>query len=130
MPLDPDDMETAERETYWLEIDTDGYRVMEGESKEESTEVSSDDGWFVGVIQEVDKEAGDYPDSRLYTLRHAEYDKPILLWGKRDLDTKVDNAVLRTGDEIAIRQVGTVTVQGSDGQEREMNEYDVRYDKA
>lgn len=125
-----DDMDTAEREMYWLELHDDGtYSVMEGETKDESEEVDSGEGHFVAAIQEIDRDAGDYPDSRLYTLRHEQYDRSVLLWGKQDLDQKVDNAALQTGDTISVQQVGTVPVQTSDGQEREMNEYDVRYYK-
>lgn len=126
--MNPDEMEEAEAESYWLELNDDGWRIMEGETKEESEEVASDDGWFTGGIQEVDRDAGDYPDSRLYRLRHEAVDGQVCLWGKKDIDQKVDNAALQTGDTIALRYEGDVTIT-TDGEQREMGQYSVRYDK-
>lgn len=125
MPLNPEDMDEAEETAFWLEIDSDGYTIYEGETKEDSEEVHSDGDWFAGAIQEIDRSAGDYDDSRLYKLRHEAVDGAVLLWGKADIDRKVDNAALASGDEIAIRFAGTQDV----GREQDMFVYDVRYDK-
>lgn len=129
MGLDPEEMEEAEAESYWLEVDEDGYRVMAGESKEESEEVDSGDDWFTGIVQEVDRDVGEYDDSRLYTFRTKKHNKPINFWGKSDFDRKVDNAALASGDSVAFRFAGTQEVTARDGKEREMHVYDVRYKK-
>lgn len=126
--MNPEDMEEAEAQSYWLELEEEGYRIMEGESKEESEEVATGDGWFTGGIQEVDRTAGDYPDSRLYRLRHEAVDGQVCLWGKADIDQKVDNAALSTGDTIALSYEGDVSVSTEEGQ-RDMGQYSVRYDK-
>lgn len=128
MTENPDDWNEAERETYWLEVDEDGYRVMKGETKEESEEVGSGEGWFAGIIQSIDENVGDYDDSRLYTLRHEDFDRAINFWGKVDFDTRVDNAGLGSGDEVAFRQTGTEEVADPDsGNINEMGVYELRY---
>lgn len=126
MTPDPDDMKEADDAAYWLELEEDSHRINQGDTKEDSETVhESDDEWFVGVLQEVDRSAGEYGDSRLYKLRSEHVDGAVLLWGKADIDRKVDNAALQTGDEIAVRRTGSQTVN-----DNEMFTYELRYERA
>lgn len=126
MAPNPDDMEQADDSAYWLELNEGSHTINEGETKDESETIHEGDEWFTGIVQEIDRNAGEYGNSRLYKLRTEAVDGAVLLWGKADLDRKVDNAALQTGDEIAIRRVGSQDV----GEENEMFVYDVRYTKA
>lgn len=125
MTVNPEDMTEAEDSAYWLELTDDGYVIYEGETKEESVEVHSADGWFTGHIQEIDRDAGEFDDSRMYTLRTEAVDGAVLLWGKADINRKVDNAALQTDDTIALQRAGSVDV----GRENDMHKFDVRFNK-
>lgn len=129
MDINPDDMEEAENAALWLEVTEDGWEVSEGEDPESSEVVESDDGFFGGVIQEIDTEAGDYEDSRLYKLRNSDFDGVVLFWGKTDFNSRIDNNALDTGDTVVFKHDGIVPVEGSDGEDREMQVFDVRYER-
>lgn len=123
--MNPDDMEEAEEAAYWLEIDEDSHTINKGETKDSSEVVHEGDEWFTGNLQEIDRDAGEYGDSRLYKFRNDDVDGAILLWGKADINRKIDNAALESGDSVAIRRAGTQDV----GEDNDMFVYDVRYER-
>lgn len=126
MSIDPDDMDEADDSAYWLELHEGGdYTIHEGDTKEESEVVFEGEGWFTAAIQEVVRNVGDFDSSRQYKLRNDDVDGTILLWGKANLNSKIDNAALETGDTVALKFAGTEDV----GEANDMHVYDVRYDR-
>lgn len=123
--MNPDDMQEADDSAYWLEIHSDGHTIHEGETKDESEVVHEGGEWFTGAIQEIDRSAGEHDDSRLYKLRNDDVDGAILLWGKADINRKIDNAALESGDTVALSFAGTQDT----GEENDMFVYDVRYER-
>lgn len=123
--MNPEDMEEAEEAAFWLEINEDSHTINKGETKESSEVVHEGGKWFTGNLQEIDRNAGEHDDSRLYKFRNEHVDGAILLWGKADINRKIDNAALESGDTVAIRFAGTQDV----GEQNDMFVYDVRYDR-
>lgn len=119
MPTDFDDMEKAEVEPLWANL---GESIV---TLEDEGEIIEEVHYpLVGVIRQIKKNVGEN-DSRLYFISTIDHDRPIAIWGKADLDQKIDTYGLGVGDEIGIKHTGE-TRETAEG---EMTIYEVRYRK-
>lgn len=119
MPTDYEDMETAEVEPLWATIGTDLITLEEDGELVDELEPP-----LVGVIRQVKHDVGEN-DSRLYFVGTERHARPLALWGKADIDQKVDTFGLGPGDEIGITNTGE-TRKTAEG---EMTIYEVKYAK-
>jgi hypothetical protein len=98
-----------DEEVEWLDLDEKGDEV-------------------VGEILEISEDVGDW-DSRIYKLESPDHDVPVVFWGKRSIDGKVDRAAagdgLESGDVLFVRNTGE-TYETKNGRG---TEYQVKYEK-
>jgi hypothetical protein len=69
------------------------------------SEAIDEEGWtIVGELVRIQEDAGEY-DSRLYELQ-VDLGEYRVMWGRKNIDLKVDSAGIETGEVIGIRNTG------------------------
>jgi hypothetical protein len=111
-------MDKASRDPLWAVFKDGGY-ILE---TEEEGQVADVDEPLIGVLTDVQEDVGEN-ESRLYTVRLEDEDRPVKFWGKSHIDRQVDDAGIGAGDEIGVLKTGE---EIDTGQESPMQEYEVR----
>ena len=90
-------------------IDVDALTEVESDNfDDESVEwldLESAGDSVVGEVLEISDNVGDW-DSRVYKLDSPDYDDPVVFWGKKSIDGKVDRADLEPGDVLYVENSG------------------------
>lgn len=128
MPTDWGDMDDAERDPLWARFTDDGHVIEEPTDgdDQEPVELRQSADPLIGVVLEINTDAGEYEDSRTFRIQTTEFDRPVMFWGTAHINRQVDSAGIVTGHEIGIKPTGETV---STGHDNEMQEFVVKYSR-